>query len=76
MNLEDIWNNSLSKIGEQVGEGIVDLWFKPMKPSQIKEQQVTIEIPNRFFKDWIEDNYPDIIAKAMESILGYPLHVR
>ncbi len=76
MNLEDIWNNSLSKIGEQIGEGIVDLWFKPMKPSQIKEQQVTIEIPNRFFKDWIEDNYPDIIAKAMESILGYPLHVR
>src|SRR4030065_534596 len=83
MNLEDIWNNSLLKIEEKVGNNILELWFKPIKLSQVseirkgeKEQQATIDIPNRFFKDWIEDNYPDIIAESIEGILGYPVTVR
>jgi chromosomal replication initiator protein len=76
MTMEDIWNNSLLKIEEKVGNSILELWFKPIKLSQVKEQQATIDIPNRFFKDWIEDNYPDIIAESMEGILGYPITVR
>jgi chromosomal replication initiator protein len=76
MTLEDIWNNSLSKIEEKVGSNIVELWFRPIRLSQVKEQQLTIDIPNRFFKDWIEDNYPDIIAESIEGILGYPVTVR
>ena len=46
------------------------------KLSQVKEQQVTLDIPNRFFKDSIEDSYPDIIAESLEGILGYPVTVR
>ncbi len=77
MNLEDIWNGSLSKIEKKVGNSsILDLWFRPIKLSQVKEQQATVEIPNRFFKEWIEDNYPDIIAEAIEGAVGYPVTVR
>jgi len=76
MILEDIWNNSLSKIEERIGSNVVELWFRPIKLSQVKEQQVTLDIPNRFFKDWIEDSYPDIIAESLEGILGYPVTVR
>ena len=76
MILEDIWNSSLSKIEEKVGSSILDLWFRPIKLSQIKEQQVTVDIPNRFFKDWTEDNYPDIIAETIGGILGYQVTLR
>ena len=76
MTLEEIWNNSLSKIEEKIGNSIVDLWFRPIKLSQVKEQLVTIEIPNRFFKDWIEDNYPDLIAESIGGLLGHPVTVR
>jgi chromosomal replication initiator protein len=76
MTIEDIWNNSLSKIEEKVGNNILELWFRPIKLSQMKEQQVTIDIPNRFFKDWIEDNYPELIAEAIGGIVGYPVMVR
>jgi chromosomal replication initiator protein len=76
MILEDIWNKSLSQIEERVGNNIMDLWFRPIKLSQVKEQQVTVDIPNRFFKDWIEDNYPEIIAETVGGILNYPVNVR
>ncbi len=75
MTMEDIWNKSLSKIEEKVGNNILELWFRPIKLSQVKEQQATIDIPNRFFKDWIEDSYPDVIGESIEGILGYPITV-
>jgi len=76
MTPEEIWNKSLTQIEERVGNNIIDLWFRPIKLSHLKEQQATIEIPNRFFKDWIEDNYPDIIADSIGGILGNPVTVR
>jgi chromosomal replication initiator protein len=76
MTPEEIWNKSLSKIEEKIGSSIVDLWFRPIKLSQMKEQLVTLEIPNRFFNDWIEDNYPEIISDAIGAILGSPITVR
>lgn len=76
MTLEEIWNKTLFKIEEKVGSNILDLWFRPIKLTQLKEQHIMIDIPNRFFKDWIEDNYPDIITESVGSIMGYPVSVR
>jgi chromosomal replication initiator protein len=76
MTPEEIWNKSIAKIEERVGANIIDLWFRPIRLSQIKEQQITMDIPNRFFKDWIEDNYPEIIAESIGDILGHPVTVR
>lgn len=82
MTLEEIWNNTLSKIEEKVGSSVTELWFRPIKLVQLKEQsegshgQATIDIPNRFFKDWIEDNHPGVIAESVESVVGHPIGVR
>lgn len=76
MNVEDIWQKFLSILEGKVGNNIVDLWFRPIKILQIKDKQVTIEIPNRFFKDWIEDNYLDIIPETLGDILGFPVSIR
>jgi chromosomal replication initiator protein len=76
MTLEELWSNNLSKIENKVGSSIIELWFRPIKLTQIKDQQVTIDIPNRFFKDWIEDNYPEIISETLSGILGYPVNIR
>ena len=75
MTLEDIWNNSLLKIEEKVGSSITELWFKPIKLFQLKEHHATIDIPNRFFRDWIEENYPDLIAESLGGVLGFPVSI-
>lgn len=73
---EEIWDKSLSKIAERVGESIFNLWFKPIKLLQLKDKTVILEIPNRFFRDWIEDYYPTVIAEVMEGLLGYQVTVK
>ena len=76
MTIEDIWDKSLSIIEEKVGSNIFELWFRPIKPLQIKEQQVTLEVPNRFFKEWIEDYYPILVNEVIEKILGHPVTLK
>jgi chromosomal replication initiator protein len=76
MTIDDIWNKSLSKIEGKVGASIFDLWFKPIRLAHIKEQTATLEIPNRFFKEWIEDSYPNLLKESIETVVGYPVTLR
>ncbi|MBM4129119.1 MAG: AAA family ATPase, partial [Nitrospira sp.] len=78
MNPEEIWHKSVSMIEGKVGNSIAELWFRPIKLFQIKEDQATLDIPNRFFREWIEDNYPGLISEALSGVVGYPvrLHYR
>lgn len=75
-SLEQIWDKVLFKIAEKVGGNVFELWFKPIRPIQIKDRALTLEIPNRFFKEWIEDFHPSTISEIIEPILGYPVSVR
>ncbi len=75
-DLEQIWDKVLSAIAEKVGESVFELWFKPIRPVQFKDNVLTIEIPNRFFKEWIEDFHPNTISEIIEPMVGYPVSVK
>lgn len=76
MPLDDIWNRSLAVIEKKVGANAFELWFKPIKLCQLKEQHAVLEIPNRFFRDWVEDYYPSLIGEVMEEIVGQPVSLK
>jgi chromosomal replication initiator protein len=76
MTIDEIWNKSLSRIEGKVGNSIFDLWFKPIKLSNLREQTATLEIPNRFFKEWIDDSYPNLLKESIETVVGYPVTLR
>jgi chromosomal replication initiator protein len=70
--LEEVWNKCLSIIEKKVGTNAFELWFKPMKFLQAKDNSVVLEIPNRFFKEWVEDYYPNLLGGTLEEITGRP----
>jgi len=76
MKIAEFWDTSLSKIADKVGESAFELWFKPMKLLSLQENVMTIGIPNRFFREWIEDYYPSIINEMSEEIIGHPVSIK
>ncbi|MGD1075032.1 MAG: chromosomal replication initiator protein DnaA [Thermodesulfovibrionales bacterium] len=76
MLLEETWDKCLSVIEKKVGVNLFELWFKPIKLSQLKEQNALMEIPNRFYKEWIEDYYPNLISDALEGVAGHPVTIK
>ncbi|MEK7238006.1 MAG: chromosomal replication initiator protein DnaA [Nitrospirota bacterium] len=76
MEIEDTWQKALQAIEEKVGAQTSELWFKPLKFLNIQDQQVILEVPNRFFKEWIEDHYPGLITETLEVFLKKPVGVK
>jgi chromosomal replication initiator protein len=66
--MESMWNQCLSLIKDKVTESSFDLWFKPIKIEEINQGECVLTVPNRFFKEWIEDNYPQLVRDALEQV--------
>ncbi|RMG02383.1 MAG: chromosomal replication initiator protein DnaA [Nitrospirae bacterium] len=76
MEKDEIWGKCLDLIESSVGKGVYDLWFKPLRLRQLKDGQIMLETPNRFYKDWIEDNYSDLIRETFRNVTGQEFDVR
>jgi len=76
MRAEDIWVKTLETIEEKVGVQTTELWFKPLRLLNLQGQQAVIEVPNRFFKEWVEDHYQGLIAEILEKFLDKPVTLK
>lgn len=76
MDKNDVWSRCLDVIERSVGKGIFDLWFKPIKMIQLKEDAVVLDIPNRFYEEWVEENYSELLKDILRDITGSELDVR
>lgn len=74
--INKIWHKILEEISHTVGDAVFELWFSPIKLLDIKGSEVLIEVPNRFFKDWIEDNFPSIISDSFYQMTGNKYEIR
>lgn len=63
----DIWEKTLAYIKDKVSPQNFTTWFSPIKPVRIEEGSVELEVPNRFFKDWINENYLGLIKEGFHA---------
>lgn len=75
MKLADTWDTCLQIIREEVGGSVFELWFSPIRPLNLNDGKITLEIPNRFFKEWIEDYHPTIIKDTLERVTSKTFEV-
>lgn len=75
MDIGNTWKDCLDFIERKVGKSTYDLWFKPMKLLELKDNDAVLSVPNRFFREWIEDNYPHLISEAFEWVMKDNINV-
>lgn len=77
-NLEDLWEQALSKISEKVSKPSFDTWFKFTKADSIDQSSNTITViaPNEFARDWLENRYFGIITETLNELTGAELETK
>ncbi|MBI4838168.1 MAG: chromosomal replication initiator protein DnaA [Nitrospirae bacterium] len=73
---EEIWGKALNTIQEKIDDQTFDLWFKPIKLRQFHDQHLVIEVPNRFFKEWIEDHFHALLTETIEGLIKKPVTIK
>jgi chromosomal replication initiator protein len=63
--MKEIWNKVMSDVGEKISQKAYDIWLKPLKLVSLTDNQVELEVPNKFFKDWISENYQNLIRDSL-----------
>ncbi len=64
------WKECLSIIKEFVPHITYNTWFIPIKPVELKNSTLKVEVPNSFFIEWIEEHYNKLINNTIKEVLG------
>lgn len=73
--MDILWEKSIHIIKEKVSQQNFDTWIRPIKISSMEGSNITLNVPNKFFKDWLIENYHTVIKEALASIAGIDLKV-
>ena len=65
-----VWKECLKTIKENVTLMTYNTWFLPIKPLELNENTLKVQIPSRFFWEWIEEHYNTLINKTIVEIIG------
>ena len=65
-----IWESCLETIRENINPQSFKTWFDPIKPIKLSGDSLTIQVPNKFFYEWLEENYVGLLKKAIRKELG------
>lgn len=63
--MRTIWNQTVANLEKVIAPQNFSNWIEPIGFSHADQQQLFLTVPNQFFKEWLEDNYIDIISSAL-----------
>jgi chromosomal replication initiator protein len=70
--LAEIWEDAVVLLKERIPADIYDTWFKDLSIDKISENELSLSVPNRFFRDWIRDRYHRVLEQIFAQITKKP----
>ncbi len=65
-----VWNECLSFIKDNIKPQAFKTWFLPIKPIKLVGNALTIQVPSKFFYEWLEEHYIKILRVSLTKIMG------
>jgi chromosomal replication initiator protein len=70
MEAQAIWNEALAYIGGRVQKQVFDTWFAPARLHSIDDREARIDVPDKFFGEWLEKHYTALLQEALAEVQG------
>ena len=65
-----VWDSCLQTIRKNINSQSFKTWFEPIKPVRLVEDALTIQVPNKFFYEWLEEHYVALLKMTIRKELG------
>lgn len=65
-----VWERCLQTIRRNVNTQSFKTWFMPIRSVHLADSALTIQVPNRFFYEWLEEHYVSLLKTTIKKELG------
>ncbi len=71
----EVWSKILSIVQDQVSDQTFRTWFAPIRPRDISDGRLVVEVPNPFYIDWLEEHHAGLLARAAHKAVDRDLRI-
>ena len=70
MTAKSVWNNCLLFIKDNIQLQAYKTWFEPIIPVKLEGNILSVQVPSKFFYEWLEEHYVKLLKVALNKELG------
>ena len=71
---DHVWTKCCEIIQDNINRQSYKTWFEPLKAQSLMEEdglrKLTIQLPSRFYYEWLEEHYFSLLRKTITKVLG------
>ncbi len=67
---QSVWNNCLEFIKDNIQPQAYKTWFEPIVAVKLSDNALSIQVPSKFFYEWLEEHYVKILKVSLTKELG------
>jgi len=67
---QTVWGSCLDFVQDNIQKQAFKTWFMPIVPVKLNGAALSIQVPSKFFYEWIEEHYIKILKVALTKELG------
>ena len=68
--VQSVWENCLLFIKDNISDQAYKTWFEPIKSVKLTDNALYIQVPSKFFYEWLEEHYVKLLKVALTKELG------
>jgi chromosomal replication initiator protein len=63
--MDDLWQGVLAHLRERLGNQNFETWIKPIRVRETSDDEICLEVPNKFFRDWLVEHFLGSIHESL-----------
>ena len=73
--MQTLTKELLGQLRARLGEQNFQTWISPIRLTDWRDGVLTIEVPSKFFRDWLDEHFRGLIAETGRGIMNRPVAV-
>ena len=67
---DSVWKECLFFIKDNIKPQAYKTWFEPIIPIKLQDNILSVQVPSKFFYEWLEEHYVKLLKVALNKELG------
>jgi chromosomal replication initiator protein len=73
--MPELWTQAVAEIKERIGRQNYETWIKPIGFISRNKNEICLDVPNKFFRDWLTEHYLAQIQEILSTLAKHDVKV-